>query len=75
MNLSAINLFDGNFKQLSMNNSIKVEKFEPEPTFENTSNEIKDNIWKVSPLLPWICQLFLFLKIKLNRLVWTEELK
>ena len=44
MNLSAINLFDGNFKQLSMNNSIKVEKFEPEPTFENTSNEIKDNI-------------------------------
>ena len=43
MNLSAINLFDKNFKQLSMNSRIEVAKFEPEPTFENTVNEIKNN--------------------------------
>ena len=33
--------FDKNFHQLSMNNSFEAEKFEPEPTFENTINEIK----------------------------------
>ena len=26
-----------------MNSRIEVEKFEPEPTFENTINEIKDD--------------------------------
>ena len=26
-----------------MNISIEIEKIEPEPTFENTNNEIKDN--------------------------------
>ena len=26
-----------------MNSSIEVAKFEPEPTFENTTNDIKDN--------------------------------
>ena len=35
--------FDDNFYQLSMNNRIKAAKFEPEPTFENTINDIKDN--------------------------------
>ena len=43
MNISTIISFDQNFKQLSMNSSIEVEKFEPEPTFENNINEIKDN--------------------------------
>ena len=46
MNLSPINLFDENFKQLCMNTSIEGAKFEPEPTFENTNNEIKDNYMK-----------------------------
>ena len=41
MNLSAINLFGENFKQLSMNRKIEVEKIEPGPTFEKTINEIK----------------------------------
>ena len=36
--------FDDNFYPLSMNSRIEVEKFEPEPTFENTINMIKDNI-------------------------------
>ena len=43
MNLSAITLFDNNFKQLSMNISIEVKKIKPEPTFENNTNEIKNN--------------------------------
>ena len=43
MNLSAINLFDKNFKQLSMNSRIEVEELKPEPTFEKTINEIKAN--------------------------------
>ena len=43
MNLSAINLFGNNFKQISMNIRFEVENFEPEPTFENTINEIKAN--------------------------------
>ena len=29
-----------------MNNIIKAAKFEPEPTFENINNEIKDNCLK-----------------------------
>ena len=43
INISAITLFDKNFKQLSMNSSIEVEKSEPGTTFENTTNDIKDN--------------------------------
>ena len=43
MNISAITLFDDNFKYLSMNSSIEVEKLKPEPTFEKTTNYIKDN--------------------------------
>ena len=35
--------FDNNFDQLSMNNRFKATKFEPDPIFENTINEIKDN--------------------------------
>ena len=46
MNLWAINLFDENFEQLSINIKSDEEKFEPEPTFENTINEIKDNYLK-----------------------------
>ena len=38
--------FYNNFDQLSMNNSFKASKVEPEPTFENTINEIKDNHMK-----------------------------
>ena len=34
--------FDENFYHLSMNNIIESEKFEPEPIFEKTINEIKD---------------------------------
>ena len=47
MNLSAINLFGENFKQLSMNSKIEVEKIEPGPTFEKTINEIKNNHLKI----------------------------
>ena len=43
MNISAITLFDDNFKHLSMNSSIEVAKLKPEPTFEKTTNDIKDN--------------------------------
>ena len=32
-----------NFYPLSMNNIFEVVKFEPEPTFQNTIIEIKDN--------------------------------
>ena len=35
--------YDENFDQLSMNIIIEAAKFEPEPTFENTINEIKVN--------------------------------
>ena len=35
--------FDNNFEQLIMNSRIESEKLEPEPTFENTINNIKDN--------------------------------
>ena len=35
--------FDKNFDPLSMNNIFEEAKFEPEPTFENTINNIKDN--------------------------------
>ena len=43
MNLSAITLFNKNLEQLSMNSTIEVAKFKPEPTFEKTTNGIKDN--------------------------------
>ena len=43
MNLSAITSLENKFKHLSMNIIIEVAKFEPEPTFENTINDIKDN--------------------------------
>ena len=46
-NLSAITFFDDNFEQLSMNSIIEVEQFEPEPTFENTNNDIKYDHLKV----------------------------
>ena len=46
MNLSAITLFNDNFKQLSMKITIEVAKFEPGPTPEKTINEIKDNNMK-----------------------------
>ena len=38
--------FENNFDQLSMNNSFEAETFEPEPTFDNTINDIKDNCLK-----------------------------
>ena len=41
MNVSAITYFDEKFEQLSMNSRIEVAKFEPEPTFEKTINDIK----------------------------------
>ena len=40
---SAKTYFEDNFDPLCINNSFESEKFEPEPTFENTINEIKDN--------------------------------
>ena len=43
MNVPDITSFEENFQQLSMNSRIEVAKFEPEPTFENTINEIKAN--------------------------------
>ena len=43
MNLSAITLFGDILEQLSMNSIIEVAKLKPEPTFEKTNNEIKDN--------------------------------
>ena len=48
MNPSAINLIDGNIEHLSMNSIIEVAKFEPEPTFEKTTNETKANILKIT---------------------------
>ena len=35
-----------------MNRSIEVAKLKPDPTFENTTNDIKYNYLKVLPLLP-----------------------
>ena len=46
MNIPAITFFDKNIEQLSMNSRIEVAKFEPEPTFEKTTNETKANILK-----------------------------
>ena len=43
MNISAITSSDEKIDPLSMNNSFEAAKFEPEPTFENISNEITDN--------------------------------
>ena len=43
MNLSDITPFDDNLEQLSINRRNEVSKFEPEPTFENNINEMKDN--------------------------------
>ena len=43
MNLSAINLFGDNIEQLITNSIIEVSKCTPEPTFEKTTNDIKDN--------------------------------
>ena len=43
MNLSAITMFDKNIEQISMSRRIEVARFEPEPTFEKTIDEIKDN--------------------------------
>ena len=40
-NLSAIKYFDGNFDPLFIKNNSEATKFEPEPTFEKTINEIK----------------------------------
>ena len=42
-NPSAIKFFEENFDPLCIKNIFEVEKFEPEPTFENTINEIKAN--------------------------------
>ena len=38
-----VTCFDKNLDQISMNNRFEVEKFEPDPSFENTIIEIKDN--------------------------------
>ena len=43
INLSDITNFGDNFDPLSMNRRIEVKYFEPEPTFENTINEIRSN--------------------------------
>ena len=47
MNLSAITLFDKTFDPLSMKNSSEAAKFEPEPTFENIINEIRNIYLKI----------------------------
>ena len=47
MNLSAITSFDDNFKQLNMNIIIEEAKLEPESTFENTINKVRDNHLKI----------------------------
>ena len=43
INVPAIMLIDNNLKLLSMNSIIKVVIFEPEPTFEETTNDIEAN--------------------------------
>ena len=47
MNISDITSFCGNFEQISMNSRIEVAKFETEPTFEKTINDIKTNHLKI----------------------------
>ena len=47
MNLSYITSFDEKIDLLSMNNIFELAKFKPEPTFEKTINEIKDNYLKI----------------------------
>ena len=42
-NPSDITFFDENFDPLCMNNRFEAENFEPEPTFEKITNQIKDN--------------------------------
>ena len=39
----AITSFDNNFDLIRINNSFEAAKFEPEPTFEKTINEIRSN--------------------------------
>ena len=41
MNVSATTSLDENFDTIRMKNRLKQQKFEPEPTFEKTINEIK----------------------------------
>ena len=41
MNLSDITSFEDNFDPISTNNSFEAAKFEPEPIFEKTINDIK----------------------------------
>ena len=43
INISDITYFDQKFDPISMNNRSKAAKSEPEPTFENTINNIKAN--------------------------------
>ena len=38
--------FDKSHDPFSMNSRIELVKFEPEPTFENTTNDIKDDYMK-----------------------------
>ena len=45
-NIPDITLFDKDFGHLIMNNRTVSAKFVPEPTFENTINDIKDNYMK-----------------------------
>ena len=47
MNLSAITSFVEKIDPLSMNNSFESSKFESEPMFENTINQIKVNYLKI----------------------------
>ena len=46
-NPSAITYFDKNSDPICINNSFESEKFEPEPTFEKTINDIKSNNLKI----------------------------
>ena len=54
MNLSAINLFDNNIEQLSMNTRIEVTKFEPRNFFKELLMRSKIIIWEV--LTPYYLQ-------------------
>ena len=47
INISANTLPEDNFKNISMNSSTEVAKFEPGQTFENNINEIKYNHLKI----------------------------
>ena len=80
MNLSATTFLNENFKHLSMNSSIEVEKLKPEPTFENTNNEIKDNHLKsISPDAMNLSAITLFQNnlehISMNRIIEVAKLK